>query len=274
MFEPDEQPLERTPSPADPGHSPGDGPSLVPIAVGGLLIVALLGGGAWWLWRTPPAADAAPAGVASTEAPIAPPAPTEAELPPLDEMDAFLRPLLSALSNRPELARWLATDDLVRQLAAAIDQASQGDNPAGGFKELAPRSGMAVARRNNRRSIDPASYRRFDGLVTTVTSIDASAVARIYKTIRPRLNQAYQNMGHPGGNVDAAVDQAFRMLLATPVVKAPVMLVEGSGARWAYEDDGLEALAPTQKQLLRMGPEHTDAMLVWLRALQSGIQAP
>lgn len=271
-FEPDEQPLERTPSPAYGGGPSSGGPSLVPIAVGGVLIVALLGAGAWWMWRTPAPTNTTPAGVAATEAPITPPAPPAVELPPLDDMDGFLRPLLSALSNRPELARWLATDDLVRQLAAAIDQASQGDNPAGGFKELAPRSGMAVSRRNNRRSIDPASYRRFDGLVTTVTSIDASAVARIYKTIRPRLNQAYQNMGHPGGNVDTAVGQALDILLDTPVVKGPVTLVEGAGARWSYEDEDLESLTPTQKQLIRMGPAHTDAMLVWLRALQSGIE--
>ncbi|MSO61924.1 MAG: DUF3014 domain-containing protein [Acidobacteria bacterium] len=271
-FEPDEQPLERTPS-ADYGGGPSHvGPPLVPIAIGGALIVALLAAGAWWRWREPPATTTTPAAVTATEVPITAPPPPVA-LPPLDDMDAFLRPLLQALSNRPELVRWLATDDLVRQLAAAIDQASQGDNPSIGFKELAPRSRMAVSRRNHRRLIDPASYRRYDGLVATVTSIDASAVARIYKTIRPRLNEAYQNMGHPGGDVDAAVQQALDLLLNTPVVKGPVILVEGSGARWAYEDDNLEGLRPTQKQLVRMGPAHTDAMLVWLRALRAGLEA-
>jgi len=105
-----------------------------------------------------------------------------------------------------------------------------------------------------------------------IQSIDAAAVARIYKTIRPRLNEAYQNMGHPGGDVDAAVQQAIDILLNTPVVKGPVPLVEGAGARWAYADPDLEALTPTQKQLVRMGPAHTETMLVWLRALQVGIQ--
>ncbi len=270
MFEPDEQPLARTPSPASGGHSSGSGPTLGPIAIGGALIVILLGAGAWWMWRAPVATNSSPAAATATEAPITAPPPAPV-LPPLDDMDAFLRPLLTALSNRPELARWLATDDLVRQLAAAIDQASQGDNPSSGFKELAPRSGMTVARRNNRRSIDRASYRRYDGLVATVTSIDASAVARIYQTIRTRLNQAYQDMGHPGGDVDAAVQQGLDILLDTPVAKGPVTLVEGSGARWAYEDPDLESLTPTQKQLVRMGPAHTEALLVWLRALQAGL---
>ena len=271
-FEPEEQPIERTPYLGVGGSSSGDGPPLMPIAIGGVLLLALLGGGAWWMSRKPAATNTTPAAVAATDAPITTPTEPGVALPPLDQMDAFLRPLLQALSNRPELVRWLATDDLVRQLAAAIDQASQGDNPAGGFRELAPRSPMSVTGRNNRRSIDPASYRRYDGLVTTVTSIDASAVARIYKTIRPRLNEAYQNMGHPGGNVDTAVQQALDMLLDTPVVKGPVMLEEGAGARWAYADGKLEALTPTQKQLVRMGPVHTDAMLVWLRAFKAGLE--
>ena len=269
-FDPDDRPLERTPTTRFGGHSSGDGPPLLPIAIGGAAIVALIGAGAWWMWRTPAPTNTTPAAVTATDAPITAPAPAVA-LPPLDEMDAFLRPLLQALSSRPELVRWLATDDLVRQLAAAIDKASQGDNPAGGFKELAPRGPMAMTKRGNRRAIDAASYRRYDGLVKTVTSIDASAVARIYKTIRPRLNEAYQNMGHPGGNVDTAVRQALTLLLETPVVNEPVTLVEGAGARWAYADPKLEDLTPTQKQLVRMGPAHTDAMLVWLRALQAGL---
>jgi len=268
-FDPDDQPLEHTSGMSAGASSSAGGPPLLPIAIG-VVLVALIGAGVWWRARTPPPANATPTAVTGTEAPIAAPAPPVA-LPPLDEMDAFLRPLLQALSSRPELVRWLATDDLVRQLAAAIDKASQGDNPAGGFKELAPRGPMAMTKRGNRRAIDAASYRRYDGLVKTVTSIDASAVARIYKTIRPRLNEAYQNMGHPGGNVDAAVRQALTLLLETPVVTEPVMLVEGAGARWAYADPKLEELTPTQKQLVRMGPAHTDAMLVWLRALQAGL---
>ena len=151
-------------------------------------------------------------------------------------MDAFLRPLLSALSARPELARWLATDDLVRQLAAAIDQASAGGSPARDFKVIAPSSGFVPAGRGDRRTIDPASYRRYDGLVQTVTSIDASRVAQIYKTIRPRLNDAYRGMGHPEGNVDAAIQRAIDILLDTPAVKDPIALTEGAGGGWAYAD--------------------------------------
>jgi hypothetical protein len=188
-------------------------------------------------------------------------------------MDAFLRPLLSALSSRPELAQWLATEDLVGQIAAAIDQAATGASPARDFKVVAPTTRFAAsARGGSRRAIDPASYRRYDGLVQTVTSMDASNVARIYKTIRPRLDEAYQRMGNPGGSVDNALLKAIDILLDTPVVKDPIAIVEDGKAGWAYADDDLEELQPSQKQLLRMGPANVERLLAWLRAVRSALQ--
>jgi len=242
------------------------------IAVIALGLLLLLAGGAWWMSRPTPATNATPNAVTSTEAPMDKPRPLAVELPPLDQMDAFLAPLLSALSARPELARWLATDDLVRQLAAAIDQASAGGSPARDFKLIAPTSPFVPARRGARRTIDPASYQRYDGLVQTVTSIDASRVAQIYQTIRPRLNEAYRAIGRPEGNVDAAIQRTIDILLDTPAVTGPIALTEASGGGWAYADADLEDLTPTQKQLLRMGPVHADAVKVWLRALQQALQ--
>ena len=54
-------------------------------------------------------------------------------------------------------------------------------------------------------------------------------------------------------------------------MKAPVAVVADGGS-WAYADPELEALLPTQKQLLRMGPTHTESVLNWLRALQAALQ--
>ena len=107
-----------------------------------------------------------PRAVTATEAPIdKPPSRRPARCRRSTEMDEFLRPLLAALSSRPELARWLATDDLIRQLAMAIDQAAAGGSPARDFKVLTPQTPFTTAGRATARTIDPASYRRYDGLV-------------------------------------------------------------------------------------------------------------
>ena len=268
----DDRDLEKDPE-IPPAQPPAGAPPLTPIAIIGVLIVLFVAGGAWWISRRPQgAANESPRAVTATEAPIDKAAEAPAPpLPPLSEMDAYLRPLLAALSSRPELAKWLATDDLVRQLAMAIDQAAAGGSPARDFKVIAPTVPLNTAGRAAARTIDPASYQRYDGLVGTVTSIDATAVAKIYRTIRPRLNEAYQGLGHPEGDVDRALASALDILLDAPVVKDPVRVVAGNGGGWAFADPDLEALLPTQKQILRMGPANAQSLLTWLRALRDAL---
>lgn len=243
-----------------------------PIAVIAVVLIALVAAGGWWLMRRPAApVNATPKAVTATEAPIDKPAAPPIVLPPLDQMDTYLRPLLQALTARPEMVKWLATDDLIGQLAFAIDSAAGGDTPARDLKVIAPKGPFVVAGRGTRRTIDPKSYDRYDSLVLTITSIDASRAAQVYKQIKPRLNEAYQKLGHANGDVDRAVRQALDILVATPVVKDPIEVVPGEGARWAYANPKLESLEPSQKQLLRMGPAHVETMLVWLRAFQHAL---
>lgn len=252
-------------------YSTSAGQDYKPIAIIAIVLAAIAGGAIWYFARThPPASNGTPRAVASTEAPIDAKGEKPIDLPPLAQMDAFLRPLLQALSARPELAKWLATDDLVRQLAMALDQAEAGASPARDFKVIAPAGKFSVVRRGGRQFIDPATYKRYDGLVETVTSIDASRVAGIYKMIRPRLNEAYQANGNAGGTVDAAVIKTLDILIETPGANEPVEVIN-SGIGFAYADVDLEALLPTQKQLLRMGPANVDRLRTWLRALRDAI---
>jgi hypothetical protein len=268
----DDHDLEKEPEmPVAP--EPPAGPPLKPIAIIGVLIVLFIAGGVWWMSRrAQPAPNASPVAVTATDAPIDKPADPQPPLPPLSEMDGFLRPLLSALSSRPELARWLATDDLVRQLAMAIDQAAAGGTPARDFKVVAPASPFATTGRGSQRTIDPASYRRYDGVVATVTSIDAAAVAKIYRTIRPRLNEAYRGLGHPDGDIDRASANALDILTDTPIPQGPLRVHAIDARGWIYVDPDLEELTPSQKQILRMGPAHAASVIAWLRTLQQALQ--
>ena len=80
----------------------------------------LLGIGAAWWWAVRPAPAQSPAPAAATEAAVPPAAESERALPPVGQMDTFLRAIIGALSSHPELARWLATDGLIYQMADAI----------------------------------------------------------------------------------------------------------------------------------------------------------
>jgi len=277
----DDQPLDQ---PLDEG-SVGTSPLSTPPRRGSessrliipLLVIALLIGGffgvRWWLARRQAATAQSAAAVQAPQAtePIdkRPPAVT---LPPMDQMDAFLRQLLGALSARPELARWLATDDVTRRIVFTVDQVARGNAPTKENRSIAPSGDFEVTTRGRRRTVDPDSYRRYDGLAATVGSLDANAVARAYTTIKPRLDEAYRQMGHPDGDFDRTVELAIANLLDTPVVDEPPALVQSRGVNWAYADRNLETLRPAQKQLLRMGPENQRVVQAKLREIEAALK--
>jgi hypothetical protein len=245
--------------------------AIIVIAVLGLVLGGI---GAWWWTRDRGPSTASPATAAGTDATVAPTAEAVRPLPPLHQMDTFLRALLGGLSTSPELARWLATDDLIRQMANGIDRVSRGFSPAREVSVLRPAGVFGGTGSRERMTIDPASYRRYDGLAALVSSLDARSVADAYRTIQPRLDEAYRGLGRAEGGIDNAVIVALQILIDTPVVRGPIAIVPGSGATYAYADGQLEALRPVQKQLLRMGPDNVARIQERLRQIKQAIEAP
>jgi hypothetical protein len=244
-----------------------------------VLLIAALGlivgaAGAWWWTRTasPPARTEAP--TLATEGTVVPPADPARPLPPLGQMDIFLRTLLGTLSASPELARWLATDDLIRQMAHAIDLVSRGQSPSRDLPVLKPDESIRVTGSSRRLAVAPDSYRRFDGIAAAVASLDPRAVADAYRTIQPRLDEAYRALGRSESSVDQAVRVALQVLIDTPDVTDPIRLVPGAGATYAYADPRLQTLAPAQKQLLRMGPENLTRIKARLQDIKTAIETP
>jgi hypothetical protein len=274
MSDVDERPLIRGGPLEEPLQPPAartaSGPIVIITSIG-LILGAF---GAWWWTRdaaapprnAPPATTATDATIPSSEG-------LARALPPLDQMDTFLRALLGTLSSHPELARWLATDDLIRQLANGIDRVSRGGSPARDLAVLKPKRPFTVPTRARETTIDPETYRRFDALAGLVESLDARAVADVYRTIRPRLDEAYRGLGRTEGSVDAAVSAALQVLLDTPAPTGPVRVVPGPGVTYVFADPTLEGLQPAQKQLLRMGPDNLARVQTRLREIKSAIEA-
>lgn len=233
-----------------------------------VVVIALMAGGfAWWIRsRTPapaadtrrPAAQAVPARASETS-------PTPA-LPPLDELDPTVRTLIGQLTSSPAIARWLATDNLTRQMAALVDGVATGTLPGRLLAPLRPSGSFAVTTRGGRTTIAPESYARYDALAAVIAGVDAAAVARVYRTLAPRLEEARQEHGGSDLSVDEAVSAALTRLIDTPVPSAPAE-VRLQGGQYFYADRRLEALSPAQKLLIRSGPNNAARIQAKLREL-------
>jgi hypothetical protein len=254
MTDPGDLSLRRSPELPPPEPSPDrSGLPLVPIVIG---LVALVAIGGWYWWRSsrggaagPPAAGAAPA------APRPPAASADrAPLPPLGEIDPLVRQLVSALSSHPKVLAWLTTDDLLRNVAVSVQNVADGASPARHLKPVAPEGAFRVTRRDGQTVLDPRSYQRYDGHADAVGALDAGGVARLYETLKPRLEEAYKEL-NPDGSFDATLQRAIALLVSTPIVEDPVRL-DGSAGLYKFTDPTLEALTPAQRQLLRMGPRN------------------
>lgn len=194
-------------------------------------------------------------------------------VPPLDESDAVVRGLVAQLSAHPQVASWLATQGLIRNFTVVVTNIAEGRTPAVHLRSLRPPAAFEVRADGDRLVIDPRSYARYDGVAAAAASIDAAGAARLYGTLKPRIEEAYLQLGAPDGSFDRALERALVRLLATPLVNDPVQ-VRQVGVGYEFANPDLEALTPAQKQLLRMGPQNAAAVQASLRAIALALGIP
>ena len=194
-------------------------------------------------------------------------------VPPLGESDPLVRELVTRLSSHPQVAAWLTTDGLVRNFAAVVANISEGRTPATHLRTVAPAGPFRTVDRKGDLLIDARSYQRYDRLADAVASVDAPGSARLYATLKPRIEEANRELGHPEGSFDRMLERAIVSLLAVPVLPAAVE-VGPRGIVYGYEDPELEMLTPAQKHLLRMGPRNVRLIQEKLREIAQALGIP
>ena len=261
--------------PSPPVQPPRRGAALW--AVAALIVVVAVVAFVVFVQRSKPVPEQKPA-VQRTEVPEQPPAALGGEaapidLPPLDQTDALVRDLFKHLSSHPTLAAWLATDGLIRNFTVAMVNVAEGKTPAAHLRVLRPSSSFRVIERAGDLYVDPRSYHRYDGLAAAIASIDPVAAARLYATLKPRIEDAHRDLGFPDIPVDRTLERAIVVILGTPVLDSP--RVEPRGVGYEFADPRVEQLPAAQKQLLRMGSENVRITQTAIRqiALALGIPA-
>lgn len=235
-------------------------------------IVAACGGlYFWWLTREP-AIPSTPPPTTATDVAVGTnrPSPQPIELPPLDASDAIVREFVSTLSRHPQLARWLATDGLVRATVLTVEQIGDGKTPATPLKVLKPPTRLVILGAESGR-IDPAAYVRWESNVGALTGVRAHDAVQLYVNLKPLFDAAYADLGHPGGNFDESLTRAIRMLMSTPEPADEPTLLRRAGF-FEHADDTLRALKPVQKQFLLLGRERRNSVRAWLTAFASSAE--
>jgi hypothetical protein len=195
-----------------------------------------------------------------------------AALPPLNDSDAFAKKSASGVSAHPRVAAWLATDNVIRNFVVAVDNIASGATPAARLRALRPSGAFRVREAREGLFIDARSFERYAPVADAVDSIDPQSAAQLCGTLKPRLADAYAELGREG-SFDVALERAIVTLLRTPTV-GPDTRVVPAGASYVFEDETLEQLTPAQKQLARMGPRNARLIQEKLRQVALAIGIP
>ena len=92
------------------------------------------------------------------------------------------------------------------------DGAERGRRRDAGAPSAADRAAEArspCARRAATLFVDPRSYGRYNWLADAVASLDTEGSARLYSTLRPRVEEAYAELGSPDTRFDATLERAI-----------------------------------------------------------------
>jgi hypothetical protein len=195
-------------------------------------------------------------------------------IPPLDQSDPLVRRLVQELSAHPVVTAWLSSAGLIRDFAIVIARIADGTSPVRFLTVLRPPSTFRTVERTGSVYIATQTYDRYAAIAGAVASIDPTVAARLYATLKPRIQEAYGDLGFPPGlSLDQAVERAIVALLQVPTVDEPVRL-RPKGIGYAFADERLERLTGAQKHLLRMGPRNVRIIKERLRAIALALGIP
>ena len=254
----------------------GGGPVMLPpprptnylVWAAAILLPIAIAGGLWYLLapRKPiasPPTVSAPSAPPPTTAPERPAEPlvkaADIDLPPLAQSDPIVRELVTHLSSHPTIAAWLATKGLIANFTLVTLTIAEGRTPRQFLRPVAPRGSFRTTRSGGELFVDPWSYERYAPHADAVAALDPVGTASLYLTLKPRITEAYRELGYPEGDFDRVLERAIGVLLQTPVLDEKVSL-SPKGVNYAYSDPKLESLSPAQKQLLRLGPRNGQAI--------------
>jgi hypothetical protein len=266
----DDLPLNRPDAPLHDRPASSGSSATRWIVAGGLALAVTAILALWWMSRARPG-PVLPAPTNATEVAVGSNRPKRQpmDLPALESSDMLLRRLVAALSRHPLLARLLATDEIVRNSVLAVEQLGNGRTPAVPLKVLRPSERLALVG-TDAAHIDPRSFERWDSAVASLVTINPTEAAQLYVNLKPLFDQAYRELGHPGGDFDESIVRAIAMLNATPKPGADLELLRRPGY-YEHVDPALKSLPPVQKQFLLIGPDNREKILTWLKRFATAL---
>ena len=188
----------------------------------------------------------------------------EQPLPELQQSDEKMEAILTKLFADQKLGRFFLLEHIIERFVVMVDNLPRQDLPVthrplkkipGRFEADGPSDNLVI---------DPANYERYEPVIALLEKADTQQVVAVYVKLYPLFQQSYQTLGYPDGYFNDRLIEVIDHLLATPVVKDPIRLIQPK-ALYLFADPALEALSAGRKILIRTGPTNAERIKKILR---------
>ena len=196
------------------------------------------------------------------------------KLPALDNSDAEVKAGLLGLRWKAGLASLFVTEDMIRRFVVNVDNIAQGTLPKSQplFQPMAVKFATLPSDAGGVQ-LDPANFERYEPYLQLLESVSVTEVKRLFEYYYPLMQQAYAELGYPNAQFRVRLQEAIKVLLATPEV-APPMVLARPNVYYTYADPEIEALPLAQRQMIRLGPDNQKRLKRVLEAHQLVLAQP
>ncbi|EGM76077.1 beta-propeller domain-containing protein, methanol dehydrogenase [Rheinheimera sp. A13L] len=196
------------------------------------------------------------------------------KLPSLDESDTEVKTGLLGLRWKAGLASLFVTEDMIRRFVVNVDNIAQGTLPKGQplFQPITVKF-ATLAAQDGAVQLDPANFERYEPYLQLLESVSVTEVKRLFEYYYPLMQEAYAELGYTDAQFRVRLQDAIKVLLATPEIAPPLTLARPN-VYYTYADPELEALPLAQRQMIRLGPDNQKRLKRVLEAHQLVLAQP
>ena len=242
-----------------------------------LLVVAAIGAGAYYFLRSrfepppPPPLSPRPETPRGTQ-PRFPIEAPQATLPKLGQSDPAMRGAFSGLFDAKALEKFFNLEDAVRRIVATVDNLPR-ETVAVRLNPVKPIGGLLVTTgKDETLAIGPRNAARYEPFVRLAEGIDTKKAVAVYVQFYPLFQEAYVELGYPGGYFNDRLVEVIDYLVETPEVEGPIKLVTPHVLH-EFADPDLESLSAGRKLLVRMGNANAARLKAKLKEVRSALVA-
>jgi hypothetical protein len=253
------------------------------MTTGAAVVVGLTTLGAFFYFtrmQAPPERQASPPPVVANAPQTAPaepairyPVPTEADataivLPPLEHSDKVVREALAGYFGQQSFQQLFQLDSIVRHIVVTVDNLPRETVATRLLPTRPARGAFLVSKGRDGLTIAPSNSARYLPYVELARRTDAAQLVRVYASLYPLFQRAYEELGYPKGYFNDRLVAVIDHLLAAPEPEGPVRLVQPH-ILYKFADPQLESASAGQKIMLRMGTQNEAVIKAKLREVRS-----